>query len=164
MIAEAMRILRLLMIGLLVVYWPSIALGTHLPAQYAQQQWMESAGDKLIHFASFLVLAFLLTWCVMYRQPSLRRTIMVLGIVLLYGMADELTQMLVPSRHADIHDWLADCYGTLAGLAVYFVSLHLLNLVMPARKTGWTPSSQPVGVISSGSRAFAEDREQRTTL
>lgn len=136
-----MRIARYLMIVLLAVYWPSLALGTHLPQQ---QMWVQSTNDKVMHFGSFLGLAFLLSWCVMYRQPTFRRAILILSVVLIYGFVDEMTQILVPTRHADAYDWLADSCGAFAGLTVYFLSWRVLSLVRPPTRTGWAPASSQV--------------------
>jgi VanZ family protein len=141
MMSSTMRIARYLMMVLLAIYWPSIALGTHLPQQ---QVWVQSANDKVMHFGSFLGLAFLLCWCVMYRQPTLRRAILILTVVLTYGFVDEMTQILVPTRHADAYDWLADCCGCFAGLTVYFLSWRVLNLVMPPTMTAWSNAPQAI--------------------
>ena len=144
MISSTMRIVRIaryLLIVLLALYWPSLALGTHLPQQ---QVWVQSANDKVMHFGSFLGLAFLLSWCVMYRQPTFRRAILILAVVVTYGFVDEMTQILVPTRHADAYDWLADCLGGIAGLTVYFLSWRVLGLVKPPAVTGWAPAPSQV--------------------
>ena len=138
--ARTLRIARYILIAMLTVYWPSIAVGTHLAEQ---QAWIEATGDKLAHFGCYAGLAFLLNWCVMYRQPSVRWSVMVLAIVFSYGFVDEMTQMLVPTRRADLNDWIADCLGAIVGSAVYFLSLRVLDFLAPPGRREWSSNSQP---------------------
>lgn len=43
-----------------------------------------------------------------------------------YGAVDELGQIPIPGRHADIWDWVADMLGAVAGLAAYRLSLAVV--------------------------------------
>jgi VanZ family protein len=58
----------------------------------------------------------------------------VLFVIMTYGMVDEWTQNLVPTRSMEVGDWLADAAGGMAGLISYFVTQWLyLYLLVPAR-------------------------------
>ncbi|HEV7591090.1 MAG TPA: VanZ family protein, partial [Longimicrobium sp.] len=42
----------------------------------------------------------------------------------LYGVSDELHQLLVRNRSSDPVDWMADTLGVLAGVALWHLVLH----------------------------------------
>ncbi len=136
----SLRIARRLVVYALAIYWLVIALGTHMPDPGVE---IELINDKMMHFGAFTGLALLLSWTFMPRRPTVRRVLAVLAIALLYGMADEITQMWVPTRTADLHDWIADCCGAVAGLAVYFASRQVLSCVSPQVVASWPSTSPP---------------------
>lgn len=136
----SLRIARRLVVYALAIYWLVIALGTHTPDPGVD---IELMSDKSMHFCAFTGLSLLLSWTIMPRRPSVRRALAVLAIALLYGMADEITQMWVPTRSADLHDWLADSCGAVAGLAVYFASRQVLCCVSPQVAASWSSNSPP---------------------
>ena len=69
--------------------------------------------DKLIHFAFFAAIAFLLWVSTDKRWP-----LVIWVTVLLIGALDETHQAFVPGRTADINDLLADGFGAAAALMV----------------------------------------------
>lgn len=73
--------------------------------------------DKLAHVVTFGVLAAL--WCGVFRAQRPWRT---LTIVILIGACDEIHQLWLPGRSADIADFLADIAG--AGLVVAAICIH----------------------------------------
>jgi len=74
---------------------------------------LSSGLDKVAHFAAYAVLGLALG-----RGQAASgwpwAAALVLG--LLYAASDELHQALVPGRHPDAADWVADALGTAAGL------------------------------------------------
>ena len=84
--------------------------------------------DKAIHFIEFGILAVLMTrgfstlaWPRTWWQLLLVAVIS----VSLVGVIDEFVQSLVPSRTADINDWIADSLGGLTGAVSYMVARRL---------------------------------------
>jgi VanZ family protein len=80
--------------------------------------------DKVMHFLAFsaggVVLTLALRWSVTWPWKSLAR-FAVLALVV-YGAIDEFHQLYTPKRTgADPFDWLADCFGALAGVALCIV-------------------------------------------
>ena len=110
------RIFRVrLAVLLLAAYWLLIFTGTHLPTLPAIG---EGFSDKTKHFLAFFGLGLLLCY-VSTRPPSFQRFATVAVIAIVYGVVDELTQKLVPGRHCDPYDMLADAAGALTAIALY---------------------------------------------
>ncbi|NNE00695.1 MAG: VanZ family protein [Pirellulaceae bacterium] len=104
----------------LIVYWIVIFLGTHLPKP---PNIAASLGDKSKHTIAYFGLGLLL--CYVTNHPrTWQRFLSVAAIALTYGAIDELTQQLVPGRHADVMDWVADAVGVTLAIAVYSVARH----------------------------------------
>jgi VanZ family protein len=103
----------------LSIYWLAMFIGSHMPMAPIRT---ESHYDKLIHFAAFAGLAFFMAF---YRGLLGRMTrnayTTIFVIAAIYGIFDELTQMLIAGRTADPFDWLADITGAAAGLIVYWL-------------------------------------------
>jgi VanZ family protein len=77
-----------------------------------------SGFDKLAHIAIFSVLGTLLYWGFdaaahgrRFHRPALAFFLGLLG-----GVLDEVHQLFVPGRHADVWDAAADMIGTAAGV------------------------------------------------
>ncbi len=82
--------------------------------------------DKVIHFLIFGVLGWLLARGVFEAAPGAlwSRWLLILVGGALFAMLDEMHQALVPGRHADIRDWLADMAGITAAACWYYY-LHV---------------------------------------
>lgn len=74
------------------------------------------SADKLLHFAAYALLGFLVAHGA-DRSGLPPRWAVAIGC--LYGASDEIHQALVPGRSADPADWAADALGVLAGTFVY---------------------------------------------
>jgi len=98
-------------------YWLLMFLATHLTRVPAA---VEAEGsDKWFHFGGYAVLALLLAVRRAVGVPvTWRAALGLMGVVALYGMIDEITQIPV-GRDADIADWYADVAGAAIGLAVF---------------------------------------------
>ena len=107
-------------LALLIFYWLTMTVASHLPIDFSRVYGL----DKVLHCAAFAGLTFLggrmslrsagTTW-------SLVAVFLAAGV---YATADELSQLLVPLRVCDVHDWLADVCG--AGIGVLLVGRGLL--------------------------------------
>ena len=73
-----------------------------------------------------ITLVFLATLAA-YGLGRIRRVGIAASVLAAYGAVDELTQELVPGRHASLRDWLADMFGVLLALAACELSLALLK-------------------------------------
>ena len=75
--------------------------------------------DKLAHACVFSALAFLLMRAFISGGPDMttsRAALVCFVLVCLYGVADELHQYFVPSRHCDVFDAMADAFGAFLGV------------------------------------------------
>jgi VanZ family protein len=108
--------LRTPALALLVCYWVALGLGTHWPR--AHEVLHIGTSDKALHFSAYLGLALLVgvNWTLRGRFGWRQRAIALVAVAA-FGVLDELTQIPV-GRDASIYDWLADCLGAVAGLAV----------------------------------------------
>ena len=100
------------------VYWVALFVMTHLPPSRLPRS---PGNDKLKHFASYLVLSFLLGATLWHAFPSRRRwtPLLVVLAAMAYGVFDEVTQLAV-GRSCELNDWLADVGGAAsAGAALY---------------------------------------------
>ena len=76
--------------------------------------------DKLAHATLYGMLA-LLVFRALRQTTELRRPtclLAVIGIVALYGAADEVRQLFIPHRQGDVWDWVADTTGALAAVGM----------------------------------------------
>jgi len=90
--------------------------------------------DKAKHLTAFAGLAVLLCMAAAtFSQPTWQMYLLVLVSIAAYGVVDELTQMLVPTRSADPLDWLADVSGAVVGIMV-FLGLWKIALAIKTRQ------------------------------
>ncbi|MFN7957973.1 MAG: VanZ family protein [Holophagaceae bacterium] len=83
--------------------------------------------DRLAHATVFAILAWALDlalWSNRADLPLYRRHLLVFGLGLAFGAADEWHQGFVPGRSCELGDWMADALGT--GLGLLAGSVHLL--------------------------------------
>jgi VanZ family protein len=99
-------------------YWLGIFTLTHLPPRTVGRV---TVPDTVQHMAAYGVLAILLFATFRVTGWTFRQTLIaVLGLAMVYGAIDELTQPLV-GRSAEMADWLADVGGALMGLLICIV-------------------------------------------
>jgi VanZ family protein len=126
---KAMKILRWSLQILLAVYWLFAVVMTHVPKPPPMGP---EVSDKLIHFLAYGLLGgllFLTMWAV---RPGMRyMPVIVLGILVVYGAVDELTQPLF-GRAAAFDDWVADCAGAAVAVVVLGVVRQAVNRRTPA--------------------------------
>ena len=104
---------------LLVLYWPTAFVLSHVPIPQVVRATHTS--DKSLHFLAYLVLTLLL-WSVVKPDQKVRwrkaAAWWVLGIVIAYGVCDEVLQHFVVGRSTDARDLVADAAGAVTALGV----------------------------------------------
>lgn len=113
---------RRLSVILLAVYWPALALATHWP-RLRIDTGVPLPLDKLLHFAAFVILTFLLTHTLAARSRLTPARLTLAGLIALaYAVLDEWTQRWIPGRSAS---WLDTLVNVLAILStVLAIGLH----------------------------------------
>lgn len=111
---------RRLLGSLLLVYWVALFVSTHVPLP--KQVHMPGQSDKWIHVAAYAVLACLLgLWISATRRLGRRETTIVFVAAAGYAIFDELSQLPVEGRHADLYDVFADWLGAVGGVAASLI-------------------------------------------
>jgi len=112
----------------LVLYWIVLFIATTLPGQDLPDLGFS---DKIQHFGAFFVLAILLNLALIYQRKSYflfkNASISTIIITLSYGAIDEIHQLFISGRSADIRDWLADSSGVIIGILLLNVLKNFLN-------------------------------------
>ena len=108
-----------------LAYWLVCFVLTHLPIPQEESSLPDIPhADKIAHFGMYFLLAFAMAFIVNRScQPltAARRLgtfMLAVLICALYGIFDELSQNWVPTRSADVLDWLTDLAGATAGVMV----------------------------------------------
>jgi VanZ family protein len=107
----------------LVLYWIILLTATSLPANDIPALGLY---DKFYHLAAYAVLSFFLNLTLIYQRKSKflfeKSAIAAIIISSIYGALDEIHQLFVPGRSAEILDWAADLIGAFLGVyAVYLI-------------------------------------------
>ncbi|MGB5287543.1 MAG: VanZ family protein [Ignavibacteriaceae bacterium] len=112
----------------LFVYWLVLFTATSLPAYNLPKLGLS---DKINHLVAYFLLAILLNLTLIYQRKSRflfeRAAIATFIICLLYGAVDEIHQMFVPGRFAEILDWVADGSGAILGVFLVYFLKNKLN-------------------------------------
>ena len=112
----------------LAIYWLILFTATSLPAYDLPRLGLS---DKLQHFGAFLILAVLLNLALLYQRKSRflfeNAIIATIIICLLYAGLDELHQMFIPGRFAELLDWVADGSGVIFGVFLVYFLKNKLN-------------------------------------
>lgn len=104
---------RLQLWGPVVLYMAGIFYTSSL-----SQPTLPPGGDKPWHLLAYFGLAVVVVRAVAGRLPSrirLRAAVWSVVIAIAYAASDEIHQMFVPGRSADVPDLLADAVGVFAG-------------------------------------------------
>lgn len=115
----------------LIIHWVTIFILTSLPSEKLPSV---EISDKFNHFIAFFVLAFFLNLTLKYqtKYPSLKKNVLLITIIVAasYGLLDELHQLLVPGRSAEVLDWIADFAGALTGSLLAEFIFRRFNLAL----------------------------------
>jgi VanZ family protein len=82
----------------------------------ARSAWFWSVAHNGMHVVAYAVLAAA-CWFALTARTRPRAALLVLGLAVLYGIADEIHQSHVPGRDASIADVVSDAFG--AAIAVH---------------------------------------------
>ena len=113
----------------LVIYWLLLFIATSIPSDHLSQ--VLQIGDKLKHFFAYLILGFLLSLALHFQQKwenlSTYAFISSFFICVVYGAFDELHQIDVPNRSAELLDWFADALGSILGVIFAMIMLRRIK-------------------------------------
>lgn len=120
----------------LIIYWLILFIATSLPTDYIPSV---GVGDKFSHFFAYMVLSVLLyfTFSLQTRSEILKKypAIMTILVGSVYGILDELHQMLIPGRSAEFLDWIADFVGTIVGVLLARLLYRIFSDMNGRRKS-----------------------------
>ncbi|WP_417390850.1 VanZ family protein [Gimesia sp.] len=105
----------------LILYWIILFTATHIPLKKGT---IPQGTDVPLHFMAYAGLAFLLRWWLSLKwdRLTLRRLILILVGVSLFGALDELLQGIpVLQREPSVKDWIADTTGALLGMILFLI-------------------------------------------
>ena len=101
----------------LALYWTALCIGTHLPGKLVAANVLV-VSDKTLHFWAYTGLSFLIaTLLFCLGMPVGRAGWSALIIAVVYGALDELGQIFIPGRTAELADWLASSTTALSRLS-----------------------------------------------
>jgi VanZ family protein len=112
----------------LTLYWLALFIGTSIPVDQ-----LPSVGisDKIIHLVAYFLLAILLNLTLIYQRKSRllfrKAPIAIIFIASIYGALDEIHQLYVPGRSAEVLDWTADAIGASLGVLLVTFLIKKLN-------------------------------------
>ncbi len=114
----------------LILYWIVLFILTSLPSNISLDM---NVSDKIEHFGAYGLLSFLLYLTLFFQKKYQLLNKFPATIALLlasfYGMVDELHQLLVPGRFADIRDWTADFLGSVLAVLIAKFILEKLKQI-----------------------------------
>jgi VanZ family protein len=101
---------------IIIIFLVSSISQQHLP------EFTQKISDKILHFAAFGVLGLLMVRSFKHsRKNILQKYAVSLSVIFasIYGISDELHQLLVPGRFCSFGDWLADTTGALLLVLIF---------------------------------------------
>lgn len=109
----------------LIVYWIVLLVATSIPASRIPEV---GVSDKFNHFFAYAVLCALLFFAlsiqdkfILFKKHPAKMSLL---IATFYGALDEIHQMFIPGRSAELLDWVADFLGAVTGV---LIAKYLLN-------------------------------------
>lgn len=111
----------------LILYWLILFSLTSLPSSNAITT---GVSDKIEHFGAYGLLGVLIYLNLFFQNSIelLKKFPAIFTIIFtsLYGLLDELHQLLVPGRSCEFLDWFADFSGALIGVIIIKWLLKIL--------------------------------------
>ena len=112
----------------LIIYWIILFTATTLPGNELPSIGLS---DKIEHFSAFFILAVLLNLTMIYQRKSYflfnNAGVATILITLSYAAIDEIHQLFISGRSADIRDWFADSVGVILGILFLNLLKNALN-------------------------------------
>jgi VanZ family protein len=111
----------------LTIYWLVLFTATSIPVEKLPSIGLS---DKVNHLMAYFVLSFLFYLALLFQGKSKflfdNAPLATLIICSFYGIADEIHQILIPGRSAEVLDWIADALGAVLGvLLVSYIKYRL---------------------------------------
>jgi len=114
----------------LIIYWTILFTATTLPVESVPTF---AISDKIHHLVAYFILSALLYLTLIYQRKSKTLFTYAPSVAILiasvYGALDEIHQILIPGRFAEILDWLADFVGTLLGVLLISYLIKKLKYI-----------------------------------
>lgn len=112
----------------LIIYWVILLSATSIPADSVPTT---GVSDKIEHFLAYFILTILLSSTLFYQNKftNLKKHYLLSSFIIasVYGIIDELHQLLVPGRSCELLDWLSDAGGVILG--IIFVKTFLVKFL-----------------------------------
>ena len=112
----------------LVLYWLILLTLTTLPGADLPDIGVV---DKVNHFVAYFGLAVLLSLTLLlqtkYELFYRKAFLFTFLIIIIYGALDEIHQIFIPGRSADILDWLSDAGGAFIGLLLVLLLVKMFK-------------------------------------
>lgn len=113
----------------LAVYWIALFIGTSIPIESVPAIF--EFHDKLEHSAAYFGLSVLLNLSFIFQDKypllKMKHNLFTFSAAVLYGIIDELHQMLIPGRSCEIYDFISDLIGILLGIFVLYMIMKFEN-------------------------------------
>ncbi|MBI2478831.1 MAG: VanZ family protein [Planctomycetia bacterium] len=133
---------RIVSFGSLGAYWLAIFIGTHMP------QGIQSLGginDKLLHFGAYAGLAFLLAAALTSLRVRHGVLLLPMTVAAVYGCLDELSQIPILGRRAEVADLAADMFGAGVGVIAFCIlSFAVVKVFAPLPTTPCKAATESV--------------------
>ena len=105
----------------LASYWLFIFILTSIPGKTLPRVFL-GISDKAKHFGAYLVLSILLNFALHFQTKfkflNKYSAVYTFALILLYGLLDEIHQILIPGRYFEWLDLLADLLGGIIGIFI----------------------------------------------
>jgi len=103
----------------LIFYWIILFTLTTLPTHSVPSV---GVNDKVEHLLAYFGLSFLLYLTLLFQKKSIilknYAVLFTFLAVFVYGIMDEVHQLLIPGRSCELLDFLADMFGGVVGIVV----------------------------------------------
>jgi VanZ family protein len=116
--------IRVITLTTLALYWASLFVGTHLPKGIGS---LPDVNDKLMHYLAYAGLTFLLAAALTSFRLRFRPLLIALLVAAVYGGFDELSQLAVPGRKAELADWGANVFGATTGVVAFVLLIAMMK-------------------------------------
>ncbi len=122
--------------GLFAIYWLAMFLATHMEMPEVKSAPQHT--DKAVHLVMYAGFAFLLSAWRSARKPETPKlALLVFAAAAIYAALDEILQIPIESRTADVWDFVTDLIGASLGLLLFWlVRKKLAWLWEPAEDMG----------------------------
>lgn len=111
------------------IYWAILLILTSLPSTTFIDTFRFS--DKIKHFGAYAILGILLSLASYFQSKWEKLSKYYWGgaviIASVYGMLDEIHQMFIPNRSAELLDWIADFTGAFLGSLIIYIFIKKVH-------------------------------------